>query len=72
MLAHKLREALAAEQAEVALSGTAEGDGAYFGGHVKPENQKADRKARRLLRTSPASVKASWWLASAWAFSPRA
>jgi len=48
VLAHKLREALAAEQAEIALSGTVEVDGAYFGGHVKQENQKADRKDRRL------------------------
>jgi ISXO2 transposase-like protein len=29
------------------LSGTVEVDGAYFGGHIKPENQKADRVACR-------------------------
>ena len=33
---------------EPELSGTVEIDGAYFGGHVKPENRKADRKDRRL------------------------
>lgn len=49
VLAHKLREALAAEQAEIALSGTVEVDGAYFGGHVKQENRKEDRKDRRLV-----------------------
>jgi transposase-like protein len=48
VLAHKLREALAVEQAETALSGTVEVDGAYFGGHVKPENEAANRKDRRL------------------------
>ena len=48
MLAHKLREVLAAEQAGTALSGTVEVDGAYFGGHVKQENEAANRKDRRL------------------------
>jgi transposase-like protein len=50
VLAHKLREAMASEvQAEGELSGTVEIDGAYFGGHVRPENRKTDRKDRRLL-----------------------
>jgi hypothetical protein len=35
VLAHKLREALAAEAAELRLSNTVEVDGAYFGGHVR-------------------------------------
>ena len=48
VLAHKLREAISAEQITGALSGVVEVDGAYFGGHVKQENQKADRKDRRL------------------------
>jgi len=48
VLAHKLREAIAKEQSEAQLSGVVEIDGAYFGGHVKQENQKADRKDRRL------------------------
>jgi ISXO2-like transposase domain len=50
VLAHKLREAMGSQvhnpdQAE--LSGTVEIDGAYFGGHVKPENRKEDRRDRR-------------------------
>ena len=48
VLAHKLREAIAAEQTAEQLSGVVEVDGAYFGGHIKQENQKADRKDRRL------------------------
>ena len=52
VLSHKLREAVAASQAGVTLSGTVEVDGAYFGGHAKRENKKADRKDIRL--TAPA------------------
>jgi len=48
VLAHKLREAISAEQMTAQLSGVVEVDGAYFGGHIKQENQKADRKDRRL------------------------
>lgn len=48
VLAHKIREALALENAAAELSGTVEIDGAYFGGHVKPENKKEERKDRRL------------------------
>jgi len=47
-MAHKLREAVAAETADATVSGTVEVDGAYFGGHVRPENMKADRRDRRL------------------------
>jgi transposase-like protein len=49
VLAHKLREAMALEvhTGEI-LKGHVEVDGAYFGGHVRPENAKADRKDRRL------------------------
>jgi hypothetical protein len=42
VLAHKFREALAAETVEV--------DGAYFGGPVRQANLKADRVDRRLLQ----------------------
>jgi transposase-like protein len=45
VLSHKLREAM---RAECQLSGEVEVDGGYFGGHVKPENRKEDRKDRRL------------------------
>ena len=51
VLAHKLREAIGSEvhnPDQPELSGTVEIDGAYFGGKVKPENRKADRKDRRL------------------------
>jgi len=48
VLAHKLREAMAAEQNGRVLAGDVEIDGAYFGGHVKPANVKAERKDRRL------------------------
>ena len=49
VLSHKLREAMTQEiQTGVALEGHVEIDGAYFGGHVRPENAKADRKDRRL------------------------
>ena len=48
VLTHKLREAMAREQAGVQLNGIVEIDGGYFGGHVRPENRKEDRKDRRL------------------------
>lgn len=49
VLSHKLREAMALEQANRRLDGVVEIDGAYFGGYVKPENEKEDRKDRRLV-----------------------
>lgn len=48
VLAHKLREAMSLEQQNRRLDGVVEIDGAYFGGHVQPENRKKDRKDRRL------------------------
>jgi len=48
VLAHKLREAMGAEMQDRRLSGDVEIDGAYFGGHIKPENRKEDRRDRRL------------------------
>ena len=48
VLAHKLREAMSAEQKDAKLSGIVEVDGAYFGGYVKPKNKKEDRVDRRL------------------------
>ena len=49
VLAHKLRETMAMEvhTGEV-LEGHVEIDGAYFGGHIRPANVKADRVDRRL------------------------
>lgn len=49
VLAHKLRGAMDRENClGLQLSGEVEIDGAYFAGHVKPENKKEDRKDRRL------------------------
>lgn len=51
VLSHKLREAMASEQAMTEqLSGHVEIDGAYFGGHIRPANYKADRIDRRMAR----------------------
>lgn len=49
VLLHKLREAMSAEQRDAVIDGVVEVDGAYFGGYIKPENNKTDRKDRRLL-----------------------
>lgn len=48
VLAHKLREAMGATVQNRSLSGDVEIDGAFFGGYIKQENRKADRKDRRL------------------------
>ena len=51
VLSHKLREAMAQEvQTGEVLEGHVEIDGAYFGGHVRPHNEKAKRVDRRLKR----------------------
>ena len=49
VLTHKLRDAMAQEQNGRQLNGIVEIDGAYFGGYVKPANEKSNRKDRRLL-----------------------
>lgn len=49
VLTHKLREAMAQEQNGRQLNGIVEIDGGYFGGYVKPANEKADRKDLRLI-----------------------
>ncbi len=49
VLAHKLREAIGSQQMQGDVSGVVEIDGAYFGGHTKQENKKAERKDRRLV-----------------------
>ncbi len=51
VLAHKLREAMASALRGLTIGGegkVAEIDGAYFGGHVRPENLATDRIDRRL------------------------
>ena len=47
VMLHKLREAIALARNDGALSGDVEADGAYFGGYVKPANDRTDRKDRR-------------------------
>jgi transposase-like protein len=49
VLAHKLREAIAAQDKGRKVSGEVEIDGMYVGGYVKPANMKALRRDRRLL-----------------------
>jgi transposase-like protein len=48
VLSHKLREAMALEDAGQTLEGEVEVDGAYFGGYVKPANARTNRRDRRL------------------------
>lgn len=48
VLAHKLREAIEAERQNVRLTGVVEIDGCYVGGHIRRENEVAERPDRRL------------------------
>jgi transposase-like protein len=50
VLAHKLREAIASETKTTMLLGEIEIDGAYFGGHIRPANEKKNRIDRRLAQ----------------------
>jgi ISXO2-like transposase domain/Transposase zinc-ribbon domain len=53
VLAHKLREAMAAELKGMTVGGegrTVEVDGLYAGGYVKPANHKENRRDRRLAK----------------------
>ena len=50
VLCHKLREAMASEIKGLDVGGTVEVDGAYFGGHIRPANLKANRVDRRLVQ----------------------
>jgi transposase-like protein len=50
VLAHKLREAMAAETKSVTLEGHVEIDGAFFHGHIRPANLAAERVDRRLAQ----------------------
>jgi len=49
VLAHKLREAVAAEAKDKTVAGDVEIDGGYFGGYVKPANLKDNRRDRRRI-----------------------
>jgi transposase-like protein len=48
VLMHKVREGLMAQREETPLCGEVEVDGAYVGGHVRPQNKKEERLDRRL------------------------
>ena len=48
VLCHKLREAMALEDKGQTLEGEVEVDGAYFGGHMRPANNRENRRDRRL------------------------
>jgi hypothetical protein len=53
LLLHKIREAVAQEMKGRVVGGegkVAEVDGGYFGGYVKPANQKEYRRDRRYAR----------------------
>ena len=53
VLAHKLREAMSHDVRGLHLGGdgeVVEVDGAYFGGYIKPANQKENRRDRRLAK----------------------
>jgi transposase-like protein len=50
VMAHKIREALAAETENMTVEGEVEIDGAYFGGHIRPANHVENRVDRRLAR----------------------
>src|SRR3954465_12392965 len=47
VLAHKLRQAMGADQDKGIAKGSVEVDGAHFGGYVKPANHKENRRDRR-------------------------
>jgi transposase-like protein len=48
VMAHKLREAMGNEGNVKTLTGAVEVDGGYFGGYIKPVNQKEHRRDLRL------------------------
>ena len=48
VMAHKLREAIAAQDKGAKVSGKVEIDGMHAGGYVKPANRVEDRRDRRL------------------------
>jgi transposase-like protein len=50
VLAHKIREAMAATDKGATVSGEVEIDGMYAGGYVKPANYKENRRDRRMAK----------------------
>ena len=67
VLSHKLREAMASEIKGMQVGGagkTVEIDGGYFGGYVKPANEKENRRDRRLAKNQNGKRQWSWSFAS--------
>jgi transposase-like protein len=58
VMAHKIREALADEQAMAVIDTEAAVDGAHFGGYLKPANRAEDRvdRRRRIYQTGKRQV----------------
>lgn len=50
VLFHKMREAMQDEYDNQSVEGEVEVDGAYFGGHIRPANNRKDRVDRRRKR----------------------
>src|SRR3954465_195756 len=50
VMAHKIREAMAADVHDEVISGNVEIDDCYVGGYVKPANYKEHRRDRRLTQ----------------------
>ncbi len=50
VLAHKIREAIGGNPDAEMVSGEVEVDGAYFGGYLKPANEKVNRVDRRFAK----------------------
>ena len=65
VLAHKLREAIGADQTEAELSGMVEIDGAYVGGHSSRKTRRPTARTAGWPRNRPASGSQSWSPASA-------
>ena len=65
VMAHKLREAMAAEDKDAKVSGEVEIDGMYTGGYVKPANVKDFAGIAACWRTNPANASPLSWRASA-------
>src|SRR3954469_3659897 len=64
VLAHKMREAMGSEISKFEIGGegkSAEIDGGYFGGYVKPANHKENRRDRRLRENRSGNAR---WLSS--------
>ena len=66
VLAHKIREAITADADERTLAGEVEVDGAYFGGYVKPANEKENRGRSPQGRTSDRQAPSGGRHARAW------